>query len=585
MVCVGSTNLILSKPRPGFLCACALACICAFGVSAQEPYILWSDGTVEKAIDYTLVPGEFAGDAGKDGLTFHLYVSDAAGTGFRQGSGVGQERLDRVAEAFDYVADVLNETGEVDVILGSAEPGATAIAQGGCLYSSGANPTGGDVFDRVASGVKPSSDKAEMALTFNWNTYAWYAGTGTTDSDKLDLLSVAVHEITHALGFISLIQSNGTGLFGNYTHWDGLLAKANGTLVLSGTPPVFSVAPGDLTGNNLVFKGAAARTANGNAYPPVVCASPFQPGTSLQHWRTGTISGSHVMEPAYAYGAMKRFYSPVDIAALRDIGWTNAEAVAQPSCPLATISLVSPAGNVTADSLPAAVALRAAVTLTENSACSTPPDGVRVEYFVDNVSQGASTDRAGQFPLTVNLAAGSRTIRTVATLLSTSQTLQAQRTIQVIENSPVLEAAPAGSIDFGAVKKGETAEQVFTVENAGTGTLTGAASLTGDPVFEFSGPSTYSLGAGQTAEIRVVFTPPEKNASYSATLNFSGPGGSGAQALLAGGSRGGGFLNCSGKSGGVSSFDSPAADAALLAVLAALLAAGAAAGRKRRVSS
>lgn len=469
--------MALLSTRPGRfspLLAVILILAPLLSAFAQEPFILWSDGKIDKGVEeYELVPAEYVMDAGKDGMTFRLYVTDAPGAGFRAGA-LGTERLDRLADAFDYVADVLNETGQVDVVLGSTAPGVTAIAQGGPLFTLTPGLTGGAVFDRVTTSTKPFSGYAEMGLFFNWSGFSWYTGTGTTDADKIDLISVALHEITHALGFISLMKSNGQGASGTYTIFDGFLAKSDGTNVISGIPPVFSVLAADLTGNGLVFEGASARLAYGGVNPPIVSANPFLPGTSLQHWRTGTITGSHVMEPAYSNGMMKRTYSTVDIGVLDDIGWVNVDAVAAPPCPLAAVVITSPTGEVSASAMPANVPLSATVSFNNTGSCTNPgAGGVQVEYFVDDVPRGVSINQAGQFPLTVPVTAGSHTLRAEATLLATSQKVQAQKTIQVTEKDPVpnvaglTQAAAATAITGAGMTLGTVTQQFHGTIPAG----------------------------------------------------------------------------------------------------------------------
>jgi hypothetical protein len=98
--------------------------------------------------------------------------------------------------------------------------------------------------------------------------------------------------------------------------------------------------------------------------------------------------------------------------------------------------------------------------------------------------------------------------------------------------------------NFGTVNTGASADAVYTVTNAGTGTLTGAASLAGDTQFQFVGASTYSLSAGAESTVTVRFAPDRKG-SFSGTLQFDGNGGTIAVTLAGEGEAKTGLFNCS----------------------------------------
>ena len=90
--------------------------------------------------------------------------------------------------------------------------------------------------------------------------------------------------------------------------------------------------------------------------------------------------------------------------------------------------------------------------------------------------------------------------------------------------TPVIQVNP-GSIGFGTVLAGTSATNSFTVQNVGTGTLSGNATVA-SPFFLISG-GAYSLGAGQTQAVLVAFSPLVAS-NYSQSVNFSGGGGTNA---------------------------------------------------------
>jgi hypothetical protein len=85
-------------------------------------------------------------------------------------------------------------------------------------------------------------------------------GTTTLAANQYDLYSVMLHEVTHALGFISLITANGTSAFGTtnsfYSVYDKFLYNAAGNSLLAPLIPSCSV-------SSYSFQGAASDLAPG----------------------------------------------------------------------------------------------------------------------------------------------------------------------------------------------------------------------------------------------------------------------------------------------------------------------------------
>jgi hypothetical protein len=88
-----------------------------------------------------------------------------------------------------------------------------------------------------------------------------------------------------------------------------------------------------------------------------------------------------------------------------------------------------------------------------------------------------------------------------------------------------LNAVSPSSLDFGSVTTNTTLQLNFTVRNAGSGTLTGSATVTAP--FSIVSGGSYSLGAGQSQTVTVRFNPLVVG-SYSRTVTFTGGGGASA---------------------------------------------------------
>ena len=92
--------------------------------------------------------------------------------------------------------------------------------------------------------------------------------------------------------------------------------------------------------------------------------------------------------------------------------------------------------------------------------------------------------------------------------------------VTIADDDPAISVTPT-SRDFGAVQVGGTTDLTFTVQNVGTGTLAGAASV-GAPFSVVSG-SNYSLTAGQTTNVTVRYSP-QAAGSDSNNVSFTGGG-------------------------------------------------------------
>jgi hypothetical protein len=87
--------------------------------------------------------------------------------------------------------------------------------------------------------------------------------------------------------------------------------------------------------------------------------------------------------------------------------------------------------------------------------------------------------------------------------------------------TPVISISPL-SLDFGAVLSGAAVTNIFTVQNAGNGTLVGTASVAAP--FSIVGSQTYSLAGGQSQAVAVRFSPSSASNSSQSVI-FTGGGG------------------------------------------------------------
>ena len=152
----------------------------------------------------------------------------------------------------------------------------------GELGALGVDPTLYTDFGPWGGTIAFDTIDADTGQNRNWNSDP-VNGPGNTEDD---LLSVAIHELAHALGF------------GTVDSWINLVDSANND-----------------------FDGPASRLANNNTDPGL------EP-TDLSHWTTGVLdfaTGDELaMDPSLLRGERKLF-TALDYAGLVDVGWEVPE--------------------------------------------------------------------------------------------------------------------------------------------------------------------------------------------------------------------------------------------------------------------
>ncbi len=192
-------------------------------------------------------------------------------------------------------------------------------------------------------------------FTYPWNTNL---GAAFAPPGQHDLYSVALHEVTHSLGFSSLINFNGTSIFGTnysyYSRYDLFLKSGltplitnsgacslynyqfNSLLSTSVLAPGCSITPNPTTSissNNTTC--TVALTYSGSINVPVYTPTCYEPGSSLSHFEdqcfTNTVTGSpwgndlhFVMSNANGQGPTftKRHLTEEERLVLCDLGYS-----------------------------------------------------------------------------------------------------------------------------------------------------------------------------------------------------------------------------------------------------------------------
>lgn len=300
---------------------------------------------------------------------FNLYFETGAlGTGT---TAVAAQTV--ICQAFKDISDFIispltagGNTTTVNILIRN-DPGMPSIALGYAtqFYTMPAGLTSiggivdGEVYKTVISGMDSYTNLAPILYNvgtmatapnggyfhgmaaFNFVNYAsqWNVLTGSlATGSQYDLYSVALHEVTHALGFASLINGNGLSkfapMFNYYSRYDKFLKDYNNVSLLTQTgstcggnynyafnSPATSTAVLQATtcAESVIFTG----TANQVCYTPAM----YAPGSSLSHFDndchtpTFTTGVSFLMHPSSGLGDNKRYYQPEERSALCDLGY------------------------------------------------------------------------------------------------------------------------------------------------------------------------------------------------------------------------------------------------------------------------
>ncbi len=260
-------------------------------------------------------------------------VIDTTGAGFDAAAGVGATRQATALAATAYLDGVLNEGGTCDIHFG------TSVSVGGVNWLASAGPSGsctngcqnGNAYVYLTTGVDPSANP-DMNITVDFG-HTWNSDLGAPAGGEYDLFSVLLHEMGHGIGLTSFTMSDGTsfttlmcaGGETVYSFWDDQIYRTTGTVNMWSCSPAFTGSVGDLTSNDLDWRGANAVASYGGNVP-IFAPSPWDDGSSIAHWTSGAAANS-LMQPSIGPGVQRRQLLSWEIQALVDIGYDGAVPV------------------------------------------------------------------------------------------------------------------------------------------------------------------------------------------------------------------------------------------------------------------
>ena len=214
------------------------------------------------------------------------------------------------------------------------------------------------------TGTELNTGEGDIDIFLNI-TANWYTGTdGNPGAGEYDLVSVALHELGHGLGFVGLSKKVGAegslgtlqasdfaplttsfpwpqldtlpGVFDRY-----LSDLQDGPLTLMQNPG--TLLGSAMTGNQIYFNGPVVMATNGGNAPRIYAPTTYALGSSCVHLNEATYPAGNpneLMTPFSSAGNANHWPGPLCIAMMQDIGWTLAPDVGLAENVAATEALV-----------------------------------------------------------------------------------------------------------------------------------------------------------------------------------------------------------------------------------------------------
>jgi hypothetical protein len=236
-------------------------------------------------------------------------LSAATGVGFDDPVS-GTARRETLRAVLLYLTSVLDVPGTADILVRASQTdGRGPLAAAGPYLLPITGFQGGLVFEHLTTGVDPLPNELDGVVTVDFG-FRWNTETSGPSPVEYDLYTVLLHEVTHALGFLSVVGPDGASALGNAGDL-GLLSLFDAFLVRGSTEqPLFldggeiNASAEDVTSEDVLFAGSRAEAAFGS-FPPVFAPNPFLEGSSIGHWSFLT-GDDAVMLPAVDRGERRR---------------------------------------------------------------------------------------------------------------------------------------------------------------------------------------------------------------------------------------------------------------------------------------
>lgn len=274
------------------------------------------------------------------------YDENIVGVGFLDAIN-GDMRQQAMTDAGNLYSDLFGSyfsnsaTLYIDVT-SSEDPASSTLASAGSYLTSACENQGQCVVNEVIKTKLQTGDDingegkgagSDGSVNVNW-AEAWTVDPADDDANKFDFFAAIFHELTHALGFSSMINEDGTGIFDReWSTFDTFLQNANGDNILKSDFSLDATAwDSAKTGgedNGIFFNGINAVEANGGESVGIYSPTSWESGSSGSHIDGYALPGD-MMVYNRGFGPETRTFSAVDVGILTDIGYTRNAVTSVP---------------------------------------------------------------------------------------------------------------------------------------------------------------------------------------------------------------------------------------------------------------
>ncbi|MEZ6046211.1 MAG: proprotein convertase P-domain-containing protein [Planctomycetaceae bacterium] len=271
-------------------------------------------------------------------IDFNFIYGGAIGSGIGfEDATQGQARRDALEATAATFGSFFDETGTIDVNVTSySNSSSTTLASAGSSMFTGGN---GGFSHRLAAtkiltGLDLNEGSTDAFLSVNWAKSFELASD--FQAGEYDFTAVIMHELSHALGFSSMVAQDGTsqkndaplGFEGEWAIYDKYLSDSAGnslidpvTYILDSSWDTLSVG-GTSPSNGLFFNGYNAMLANGGAPVGLYTPTTWKNGSSVSHLDTDNPSyTSLMMSHSFAPGLSARTFDPIEVGIWMDLGF------------------------------------------------------------------------------------------------------------------------------------------------------------------------------------------------------------------------------------------------------------------------
>ncbi|MAT16491.1 MAG: hypothetical protein CMJ46_14605 [Planctomyces sp.] len=271
-------------------------------------------------------------------ISFNFIYPGAIGSGIGfEDASQGQARRDSLEAAAATYGGFFDETGTIDVAVSSySNAGTSTLASAGSPYYLGGSGDFNHLIaaTKILTGQDLNGVTADASLSVNWAKSFELADD--FQSGEYDFTGVIMHELSHALGFVSLINQNGSskknsatlGNTGEWSTFDEFLADSTGmslidpdTYILDSSWTTHSVG-GTSPDNGLFFNGYNAMMANGGELVGLYSPTTWSGGSSVSHLDTNNPQyQSMMMSHSRPPGLTARTFDTIELGIWKDLGF------------------------------------------------------------------------------------------------------------------------------------------------------------------------------------------------------------------------------------------------------------------------